>query len=147
MRVSTLVLATTLFLSGCANVTEISDQVLADAKQRWADNGPPSYTLTLLRLCTCPGPQGPITVEVRNKIVVSRTYPAGAPLESQYATEFPDVPGLFLFVDVTRARRPFEWTAEYHSTLGYPTRISVNYNPGTTTDDYGYIVSQLIPVN
>ena len=147
MRVSTLVLATTLFLSGCANLTEISDQVLADAKQRWADNGPPSYTLTLLRICTCLGPQGPITVEVRNRIVVSRAYPDGTPLESQYASEFPDVPGLFLFLDETRARRPFEWTAQYHSTLGYPTSISVNYFASTTTDDYGYIVGALIPVN
>lgn len=145
MRASTLVLAATLLLTGCADITEISDEVLADAKQRWADNGPPSYTLTLLRICTCPGPQGPITIEVRNRIVVSRAYPGGAPLESQYASEFPDVPGLFLFVDATRARRPFEWTAEYHSTLGYPTRISVNYLASTTADDYGYVVSELTP--
>lgn len=147
MRASTLVLATSLLLSGCGNLTEISDQVLADAKQRWADNGPPSYTPTLLRLCTCLGPQGPITVEVRNRIVVSRAYPDGTPLESQYATEFPDVPGLFLFIDVTQAQRPFEWTAQYHSTYGYPTAISVNYSPVTTADGYGYLVSGMIPVN
>ncbi|MEK6597599.1 MAG: DUF6174 domain-containing protein [Gemmatimonadota bacterium] len=146
MRASTLVLAATLLLTGCADVTEISDEVLADAKQRWADNGPPSYTLTLLRLCTCLGPQGPITVEVRNRIVVSRAYPDGTPLESQYASEFPDVPGLFLFVDVTRARRPFEWTVGYNSTYGYPTTVRVNYDPVTTADDYGYIVNEMVPV-
>ena len=147
MRASTLVLAATLVLGGCANLGEISDQILVDAKQRWADNGPPSYTLTLLRTCTCAGPQSAITIEVRNKIVVSRAYDDGTPLESQYASEFPDVPGLFLFIDVTQAQRPFEWTVQYHSTYGYPTAISVNYSPVTTADDYGYLVSEMIPVN
>ncbi len=147
MRASTVVLAATLLLAGCASLTEISDQVLADAKQRWADNGPASYTLILRRTCTCVGPQNPITIEVRNMIVVSRAYGDGTPVESQYASEYPDVPGLFAVVDQIKAQRPYEWQVEYHSTYGYPMTININYSPITTTDDVWYTVSGMIPVN
>lgn len=146
MRATNLVLASTLFLGGCTNISEVTDQILESSKQLWATEGPPSYTLILLRGCTCAGPNSAITIEVRNKVVVSRAYPDGTPLEPQWASEYPDVPGLFAFIDLTRAQNVYSWGAEYHPVYGYPTDIRVNYDPGRTSDDYVYIVNDMIPV-
>ena len=146
MQAMTFALATTLLLGGCTNISELSDQILDESKQLWAAQGPPSYTLILLRGCTCLGPQTAITVEVRNRAVVSRSYSDGTPLEPQWASQYPDVPGLFAFIDLTRAQQVYSWGAEYHPVYGYPTAIRVNYDPGTTADDFAYVVNDMIPV-
>lgn len=146
MRAITLALATSLLLGGCTDISGVTDQIHEDARQLWNTQGPPSYTLILLRGCNCAGPTTAITIEVRNRAVVSRAYGDGTPLEAQWAQDFPDVPGLFAFIDLTRSQKVVAWGAEYDPVYGYPTYIRVDYNPTTTLDDFVYVVSDMIPV-
>src|SRR4029450_11839634 len=69
---------------------------LSDARRRWADNGPASYSIDLFRSCECtPERSAPVVVTVQNGTVQSRFYRAGGTVPPNLAPAFPGVEGLF----------------------------------------------------
>lgn len=140
-------LAALALLAACNNTSELGDEIHRQSRERWAQAGPPSYTIEVVRSCACAGPLVAITIEVRNKAIVSWKYPDGTPLESQYQSAYLDVEGLFQLIELTRTQNVFSWGAEYHPTYGYPAAISINYNPATTADDLFYTATNLTPLN
>lgn len=133
---------------GCNTTTdELTDRIHQDAKAAWAANGPASYAMTVNRACICDGPQEPVRVTVQNRAVVSRVViSTSEPVAAGVTSEYPDVPGLFAMVENARRSSAFSIIVEYHQTLGYPTQITLNFNPGSVTDDRAYAISTLDPL-
>jgi hypothetical protein len=68
--------------------------------------------------------------------------PSGAAVTTPYVSLFPGVDGLFAIIDdaVRSGTRPL--VAQYHPTLGYPTRIELG---DPAVDAPVYVVSDLQP--
>jgi hypothetical protein len=128
MTSSRLVVASIIALaaSGCGSVVAPED-ALSGARKTWAQRGITSYSFTVARSCEClPEMAGPVVVTVRNGVVESRTYAAGAQAGmpvTTYAHLFPAIAGLFDFID-DAIRSPTDGlVADYDLTWGYPVHI------------------------
>jgi hypothetical protein len=121
-------LATILTIGGgaCGSATD-PESALDEARSRWAQRAPASYSVIVTRSCEClPGAAGSVLVSVRNGIVESRQYLwTGTAVAAVYANAFPAVEGLFSLIDeaVRNGTKPLE--ARYDASLGYPTRIAL----------------------
>ena len=137
------VVASALTGAACSSGTAPAGE-LAAARSRWARSAPASYTVTIARSCEClPEMSGPVVVTVRNGVVDSRQYVgSGAAVTTPYVSLFPGVDGLFAIIDdaVRSGTRPL--VAQYHPTLGYPTRIELG---DPAVDAPVYVVSDLQP--
>lgn len=137
--------ASTVSTGGCnlGNTGPAGD--LAEARERWAHHGPPSYVVTIERSCAClPEMSGPVVVTVRSGTVESRQYVrTGTAVTAQYADLFPTIDGLFAIIEegMRDGTRPF--LAYYDATLGYPTRIELG---DPAVDAPVYSVTELRPV-
>jgi len=111
--------------AACQSATK-PETGLASARARWAARGPDSYAVTVTHLCEClPEVSGPVRVTVRNKTVESRVYTSsGTAVAAQYASAFPSVEELFALIDGALRRGDSNVEAQYHPTLGYPTRFA-----------------------
>jgi hypothetical protein len=140
------VIAAVVLLSGaaCNSGSTAPADSLAAARARWARSAPAAYTYTIRRSCEClPESAGPVSVAVRNRVVVSRQYtPSGAAVTAQYADIFPAVEGLFAIIETAIANGAKPLSVEYHPTLGYPTRIALG---DPAVDAPLYIVSDFLP--
>lgn len=119
---------------------------LADARSRWADHGPPDYSMVLVRGCFC-GPEalGPVTVAVVGGTVVSRTYTEdGRVVPEPFEDSFPDVEELFE-VAADAVRRAYRVDAEFDPDLGFPVRLSIDYAENVADDEIEYRVQRLTP--
>lgn len=136
-----------ILVLGCNTTTdELTDRIHEDAKAAWAANGPASYAMTVSRVCVCDGPQEPVRVTVENGTVVSRIIISTGDPVGGLASEYPAVPGLFALIEDARRNSAYSIIVEYHPTLGYPTQIILNLNPGSVTDDRSYAISALDPL-
>ena len=146
VSMSICVIAGAVLLSGAAcnsgSTAPASD--LAAARARWARTAPAAYTYTIRRSCEClPESSGPVSVAVRNRVVVSRQYiPSGAAVTAQYADIFPTVEGLFTIIETAIANGTKPLSVAYHPTFGYPTRIALG---DPAVDAPLYIVSDFLP--
>jgi hypothetical protein len=125
-----------VFATACGSATGVTAD-LAAARMRWARQGPADYTMTVARSCEClPEWTGPVVVTVRNGTIASRRYVrTGAAVPARYETLFPSVEGLFARIDSASRQRVHELRVDYHPTLGYPTRISIDQNAQTVDDE------------
>jgi hypothetical protein len=113
-------------------------------KQLWDARRPADYRVTFSRVCFCVGPRGPVVIEVRGGRITSARYAeGGAAIPSEEWLHLLTVDAVFeRIAEGMRNGQPV--TAEYHPTLGYPTRAEV----GTLANDAGtrYELSDLEPL-
>lgn len=156
MRRSIVAAVAALALAGCDGPTgpDWSEFVAgADAAEaRWRATGPLHYVLTQERECTCPAEErGPVRIEVTRsgatETVASMTYVEGnVPVPAAQQQYFLPVTGLFeLIREAARAKVP-TLQVTYGSTLGYPSRIQINWVAETAEDDVVYTVTALDPL-
>jgi hypothetical protein len=99
--------------------------------------------MVLTRSCACPTGIEAVTVVVRNKAVESRTFVAsGLAVPGARATDFPDIPGLFVLIDRARGGGSVSYSTQYDGTYGYPVSLTIDWVGGTITDDVVYAVSE-----
>jgi hypothetical protein len=137
----------TLLLAGLAACSDNSgptpsDLLYASNLARWNSIGPDSYQMVLTRLCECATPTEVVLVVVRNKTVESRTYvETDAAVPPGRADDFPDIPGLFEFIDQAR-RAASAYQTGYDPTYGYPVTLYIDWVQGTLSDDVSYAVTE-----
>ena len=129
--------------AACSDATGPDDR-LAAARRQWSSAGPAAYSVTLGRGCFCAQEvPSPVVITVRNGVIESRHYKTtGAPVSPAYADAFPDVEGLFDVIEdaLENADRV---DVKYHSTLGYPLEIFIDYIRNAIDDELAYMVTDL----
>jgi hypothetical protein len=133
-------------LLACSSATGLPRD-LALARVRWAERGPASYSITILRSCECLAEGiGPVVVTVRNGVVESRHYTRdGTAVLPQYEHLFPPVEGLFEIVEGARRERAAQLDVSYDPTFGYPTRIDIDWHAPQVDDEVTYLASDFGP--
>lgn len=118
-----------------------------EQRAKWENADIATYILTVRRSCECLHPEmtGPVVVSVRDGVIESRVYEDGTPVPSQYASSFPDVPGLFAIIEDAIQRNAARLNATYHPAYGVPLSFFIDYNAGTVDDEVGYTVSLELP--
>jgi hypothetical protein len=82
---------------------------------------------------------GPVSVAVFNGNVLSRRYTEnGMLVAASMANSFPDVEGLFDFIEDAQRQNAFRLDASYDPRFGYPTLISVDYDQIIADDEFVY---------
>lgn len=110
--------------------TSNAAQQLQRNKQLWAKQKISNYRYTLRRSCFClPKSSEPLKIEVRNgkatSIVVASD---GKPVNREYFNNHDSVAKLFQVVEDAIAKKAHRLSVTYHPTLGYPTKIDIDYN-------------------
>jgi hypothetical protein len=128
--------------AGCDSSTGPGEELFR-AQVRWSAHAPSSYSVTIQKGCFCPvGAIGPVIVTVTNGTVTSRVYAAtGMPVPAQFASAFPDVPGLFSAIERGMQEKYFQIDADFDPTFGFPTRIIADVNQGTADDEFDFSVT------
>jgi hypothetical protein len=126
-----------VMFAGCDSSTG-PGQELFRAQVRWSAHAPSSYSVTIRRGCFCPDEAtGPVIVTVDNGTVTSRVYAGtGKPVPPQFASAYPDVPGLFSAVERGLQEKYYRIDADFDSTFGFPTRVSADVNKGMADDEF-----------
>lgn len=126
---------------------ELRDQLEA-ARERWAAQGYDEYALELQRDCFCGEThRGPVIVRVRFHEIVERVYQAsGQPVPPDVAAFFPDVEGLFAFLEDALDRDPAQARAEFHPVYGYPTTIWIDYQANVADEEQGFTTISVSPL-
>jgi hypothetical protein len=135
-----VVIATTLV--GCSDSVG-PDEGLNDARARWTQVGPLSYTMTIQRSCSeCQDVhRGPVRIEVRNGVVQTKTYAkSGAEVAPLFTSTFPTVEELFLQIDLS-IRRGDRLGVQYDHYYGYPKR----FEPEAGFDEWAYTITEFTP--
>jgi len=116
---------------------------LNQARARWTEVGPLSYTLIIQQSCSeCLAEhRGPVRIEVRNGVVQSRTYAAsGVAVTPAFAVSFPTVEELFARIDLS-IRRGDTPGVRYDRYYGYPKR----FEPEAGFDEWAYSILEFVP--
>ena len=114
---------------------------LSDARKRWADKGPASYSIDIFRSCECtPEMSGPVVVNVQNGMVQSRAYRTGGLVPPNMAQLFPGVEGLFDLIADAAERHPHRLEVRYDRDLGYPAWVVIDYDKTIADDEFTYSV-------
>lgn len=132
-------------LAGCRSPAG-PGQVLVAARARWAETGIRDYSITVQRICECtPEQAGPVVVEVRDGVAVSRTYASsGAAVDAGAASRFPTIERLFEILDEAARNRTPRVDATYDSQLGYPTYVAVDPDRLVADDESIYSVTDFL---
>ncbi|HUP19025.1 MAG TPA: DUF6174 domain-containing protein [Gemmatimonadota bacterium] len=119
---------------------------LAVARGRWAEAGISDYEFVVERVCFCPPEwRGPVRVEVRNGVVVRRTYVEdGRPVAGDRVDMFPGVEGIFEFVEEALDENPHRIDAQYDRVTGRPLRVWVDYDERMADEERGFTTSDLV---
>jgi hypothetical protein len=129
-----------LALAAC--FTGPSDQLteLQRAQEQWAAQGITTYVFTVRRSCFC---AGPLLVEVKvGQVAIVRTdLDTGLPVAPQFASLYPDIPGLFAIVRAEIERPAAAVSVEYDPARGFPRLISVDQIKNAIDDEYGYTIT------
>ena len=123
-------------------------------KQLWAKQNISNYRFTVRQSCFCSmESMQPVTIEVRNGKVTS-IVPAidAVSFNREDFTNHDSIAKLFQVVEdaICASQQRFAITKEaedllvtYHPTLGYPTKISINYDQWTADDEISFTVENL----
>ena len=104
------------------------------AKRIWDRANPTDYSVTIERLCFCPG-VGPVRVVVVNRLVASRTVVATQqPLAANLSDAYPDVPGLFSIVRDGYVRAA-AINVSFDQQYGFPTDATIDYIKNALDDE------------
>lgn len=142
-RLPGVLLSALLVLPGCTDATGPDDPAAQLERNRalWSSAGVTSYRYTITRSCECtPESAGPVTVEVRNGLVVDRRYESGAAVSPQYSEIFTTVPGLFDIIGEAVALPAASLAVRYNRDYGYPESIAIDWVAGAVDDEVSYRV-------
>jgi len=148
MRARTLA-AALLLIAGCTGGEDfdLAQQAYEKALQRWSQNGPASYSFVFTQSCVCAGPKTGVRIVVRNRVVESRTVvDTGLPLEPQFASRFPAVPGVFAIVGDALSANIFMIQADYDADYGYPFQIVIDEDGVNVSDNQVYSITGFAPI-
>ena len=131
-------------VSACSSTSGPAAEFAA-ARQRWNERGPTSYVVTVRRSCEClPEAAGPVAVTVRAGAVQSRVYTAsGNAVSAQFQELFPTVDGLFALIESARRQKVHQLIVEYDDAMGYPVRVSIDFDRNHVDDEVSYYASDL----
>lgn len=117
---------------------------LARARDLWRARGASDYVFTLTTRCFCP-PESPITIVVRNDVVVDAYHvdslervPAGR------MERLPTVPGLLAEVERAYANGAARVDVSFDPLLGHVQTLYVDQDPRIADEEIAYRVSNLI---
>lgn len=142
-RLARALLPALLALAGCSDATGPDDAaaLLEHNLAVWSGAGVTNYRYTITRSCECtPESTGPVTVEVRNGLVVDRRYQSGAAVSPQYSEIFTTVPGLFDIIEEAVALPAASLSVRYNEDYGYPESIAIDWVAGAVDDEVSYRV-------
>jgi hypothetical protein len=103
---------------------------LQQSKRLWANKKMANYRYTLQVGCHClPEVTQPVVIEVRNgktrSIVAANS---GKAVNPEYFQKYNSVAKLFDVAQDAIAKKPYRFSVTYHPTLGYPTKINIDYD-------------------
>jgi hypothetical protein len=127
-------LAAALLGTACSGDTLLSfgeTRNLLQGEARWtASPARNAYRYEVRQVCFCPVELSRWTVvEVRDGVVVSARTLTGQELPPEWRESFPTVERLFSFLRPADRRDLEQMEAEFDQRHGYPTFISLGYNP------------------
>lgn len=120
---------------------------LERARRAWRVAGIADYDFVLERTCFCgEEARGPVAMEVRDGVVVSRTYVgSGEPVPADFHPWFPPVEGLFDQIEDAIDRDAHRINAEYDPVRGHPVRIWIDYRENVADEEQGWRILSLEP--
>jgi hypothetical protein len=136
--------AATLSLSSCDGVTSPRSD-LEQARTRWAERGPSSYSITVARSCFCAIESiQPVIVTVADGLIVSRIYLSSLDtVPAEIAAAYPDVPQLFDIIDAAIDQGAAHVDVTYDPDFGYPTHVFIDQAANTADDEIVYELTNL----
>jgi hypothetical protein len=114
-------------------------------KQLWAKQNISKYRYTLRRSCFClPKATEPVMIAVRNGKVTSIVAASnGQPANPEYFTKYDSIAKLFEIVEDAIARKAYRLSVTYHPTLGYPTKIDIDYDKQMADEELSLTIENL----
>lgn len=115
----------------------------AVALERWNAQRIDDYAYSLQRLCECLNEwMRPVRVVVENGVIVSLSdAQTGAPVAAERAHMYHTVEGLFELIADAIERDADVVAVEYHPSLGYPVRITIDDDIQVGDDEFTYVAS------
>jgi hypothetical protein len=87
-----------------------------------------------------------VIIRVRGGQVVEREYETSdEPVPAEPAPFFPDVEGLFAFLEDALDQDPAQARAEFHPEYGYPVTMWVDFATNVADEEQGYTTLSLAP--
>jgi hypothetical protein len=146
MRRRTSIVAALFILVACGDGLPVSTRLVLNlraAHARWERRGTDSYEITVRRVCFC-GFVEPVRVKVVDGTIVSRTVVStGDQVPTLYASQYPDIPGLFAIVEEA-ATEADKLHTEFDATYGFPTIISIDWIENAVDDEVGYVMEEFV---
>jgi Family of unknown function (DUF6174) len=138
----TIAIAALATLGSCSSSTQATSE-LTVARQRWEAGRPSAYDYTLGLSCFCPTEiTRSVVIVVNGNTVESRKYAdTGETVAANYNASFPSLDGLFDVLVQSSARKPAVFDATYHPSLGYPTRVAIDFAFNTADDEMWYTIT------
>ena len=138
-----VVVLASLILLGCGSDPlgpERND--LVSARSRWAAVGVQSYVFEFWQHCMVCGASS-VVIEVVNGLVSSVSPPDPGDLFAGPVTEPPTIEDLFETIQRVIDQGADSFDAEYDPVLGYPSRVSIDYEERAIDDEVSLGVSSL----
>lgn len=136
LMIAILILALTL--SACGAKSD-----LAKNREKWTSSGVSHYRFELTISCFCPFFEvNPVTVEVKDRKIVSMTDASGQPLREEFIQTFGEaatVEGLFAIAEENIANAD-EVEVTYDAQYGFPASIIVDRIKMAMDDEISYYV-------
>lgn len=122
------------------DTTAVTDDSLDRARARWNASRTPAYEFVFSTQCFCPpDARRAQLLVVRGERIESRTYADnGSVVDSTRAGIALTIDGLFAKLLDARARKAARIDVSYHPTLGYPTRMYIDYSTSIADEEVGH---------
>lgn len=122
---------------------------LERSRERWAVEEIRSYRYTFSKSCECiPGFVGPVHITVRDDVVTSMEPVAGSDsVPADLWSAFDTVGEMFALIRTAIDDEAHQFEAEYDPELGYPTRISLDFDQQMVDDELVIRVEGLVIVS
>ncbi len=135
-----------IMLGSCSRFSGLNTD-LSKNKKLWQDAAISSYTLELQRLCFCPEEiTNPVRLIVKNNAISSVTYrDSGALVADKYKQLFPDIEGLFAFLEKTIANNADKIDVSWNESYNFPQTISVDFVTNAADDELSFKVLAFTP--
>ena len=137
-------------LAGCAMAVPLtgwaaSFGVFLHARDQWESRNPSDYHFVLERQCYCAGPNR-VRIRVSGGQVTDVVdLESDLPIEDpEVRRGYPTVAELLSLIDDARRKTVDNLTITYHRTLGYPSRIYIDYSYRMADDEVDYRLSEMV---
>ncbi len=138
-------------VAGCPNKGDGDAQIAAELaanRARWTATGPSSYEYHYRRLCFCPvDAVREVALIVSDDAVISGVYiDDGTAVPQADLADFPSVEELFDIIQSAIDSRADSIIVEYDPSLGFPTRIALDFASGASDDEITHTAAGVVPV-